>query len=259
MLADACNVRADKDLCLAQTEVYSSAAQVFIPLSIVIFFLEVSAHYLCFTYDRAHKVPKALTYATALLRVGGNAVTIWANQRCFLLKVRHEVVLQIESWKPKLQNVPRPILDTIIRDQFLSALRQEGLTKPLMIFAMLQQIVILVIILAFVFIGFAAFTDVYQLLTGIFNTAIVTLVVAFYNQFRKDGDTKTAGEQVFYVQQRLSNRIIHYLKMIHGQFQAAFKLYAKMHAENMDMASDASHTNVRVPRFACSIYKYELI
>ncbi len=74
---------------------------------------------------------------------------------------------------------------------------------------------------------------------------------------------QTARELVFYLQQRLSNRIsnriIRYPKMIHGQFQAAFKLYAKMHAENMDMASDASHTNVRVPRFACSIYKYELI
>jgi hypothetical protein len=286
VLDDACSVRADKDLCLAQTEVYSSAAQVFIPLSIVIFFLEVSAHYLRFSYGRARKVlrkvfylfyalnflgalfllflvcvwillgvlilpSKALPYATALLGVGGNAVTIWANLRCFQLKVRHEVVLQIESWKPKLQNVPRPILDTVIRDQFLSALRQEGLTKPLMIFAMLQQIVILVIILAFVFIGFAAFTDVYQLLAGIFNTAIVALVcVAFHNQVRKDGNAKAAREQVFYVQQRLSNRIIHYLKMIHGQLQAAFKLYAKMHAENMDMASDASHTNVRVPRFS---------
>ena len=64
---------------------------------------------------------------------------------------------------------------------------------------------------------------------------------------------QTARELVFYLQQRLSNRIssriIRYPKMIHGQFQAAFKLYAKMHAENMDMASDASHINVIVPRF----------
>jgi hypothetical protein len=120
----------------------------------------------------------------------------------FSAQVRHEVVLQMGSWK--LQNLPRPFLDTVIRHQFLSALRQEGLTKPLMIFAMLQQIVILVIILAFVFIGFAAFTDVYQLLTGNFDTAIVALVcVAFHNQqVRQDGNAKTAREQVLYVQHK---------------------------------------------------------
>jgi hypothetical protein len=124
--------------------------------------------------------------------------------RCFQLKVRHDVVLQIGIGKPKLQKMPRPILDTVIRRQFLSALRQEGLTKPLIIFAMLQQIVILVIILALVFTGFAALTDVYQLLTGILNTAIVALVcVAFHNQqVRKDGNAKTAREQVFYVQHK---------------------------------------------------------
>lgn len=275
VLAQACQVRVDYQSCLLEPEALSDLAGIVILVSIVIFAFELSCHYLRLAYTAARPLlrklfylwyalvstlalvllllvgvwvllgalvlpTKALPYAAAFAGVGANAATVWAKLRCFQHKVERAVAQRIECMRPMLRIVPRPILDTLLRKNLALVLKQESLSAPLLALSVLRQMVLLLMMLVFVFIAFASFTDAYDLTTSLFNTALVAvLCIAFNNQVRTDSNSKAAKDHVFEVQERLSQQVLVHLQHVHFQIQGAFQLFAKMRQQMRDdMDSD---------------------
>jgi len=192
---------------------------------------------------------KALPYAAGLAGIAANAATIWAKHRCFQHKVARAVAQRMEVMRPKMKVVPPPLLDTIMRLKLAEVLRKEGLTAPLILLTVLQQLVIMVIVYIFLFIAFASFTDPYDLMTGVFNSVIIAIVViAFNNQKREDSNSPQAKEQVYEVQERLSQEIFLHLKQVFFQAKRALVLYHKMRQElrkqEMEDDPDASEASM---------------
>jgi len=192
---------------------------------------------------------KALPYAAGLAGIAANAATIWAKHRCFQRKVARAVAQRMEVMRPKMKVVLPPLLDTIMRLKLAEVLRKEGLTAPLILLTVLQQLVIMVIVYIFLFIAFASFTDPYDLMTGVFNSVIIAIVViAFNNQKREDSNSPQAKEQVYEVQERLSQEIFLHLKQVFFQAKRALVLYHKMRQElrkqEMEDDPDASEASM---------------
>jgi len=189
---------------------------------------------------------KALPYAAGLAGIAANAATIWAKHRCFQHKVARAVAQRMEVMRPKMKVVPPPLLDTIMRLKLAEVLRKEGLTAPLILLTVLQQLVIMVVVYICLFIVFASFTDP---VTGVFNSVIIAIVViAFNNQKREDSNSPQAKEQVYEVQERLSQEIFLHLKQVFFQAKRALVLYHKMRQElrkqEMEVDSDASEASM---------------
>ena len=191
---------------------------------------------------------KALPYASGMAGIAANAATIWAKHRCFQHKVARAVAQRMEVMRPKMKVVLPPLLDTIMRLKLAEVLRKEGLTAPLILLTVLQQLVIMVIVYIFLFIAFASFTDPYDLMAGVFNSVIIAIVViAFNNQKREDSNSPQAKEQVYQVQQRLSQEIFLHLKQVFFQAKRALVLYHKMRQElrkEMEDDPDASEASM---------------
>jgi hypothetical protein len=104
----------------------------------------------------------------------------------------------------------------------------------------------MVVVYICLFIVFASFTDP---VTGVFNSVIIAIVViAFNNQKREDSNSPQAKEQVYQVQQRLSQEIFLHLKQVFFQAKRALVLYHKMRQElrkqEMEVDSDASEASM---------------
>jgi len=270
-----CLVRADQKTCLEKPEPISQLALIVILVTILVFALELSAHYLRLAYTGLRTVlrklfyctyaivctlalvilllvclwvllgvlllpSKAAPYAAALAGLAANGATIWAKLRCFQHKVSRAVQQRMECMRPLLRKVPRPLLDSIMRQKLAMVLKEEGLSPPLMALSVMKQLGILVLIMVFLFIAFASFTDAYNLTSGLFNTGIVAVVcVAFNNQIRSDSNSKASKEEVFEVQERLSKQILLHLHHVHFQIQGALELFAKMKLQmREEMSSD---------------------
>jgi hypothetical protein len=201
-----------------------------------------------------------LPYAAGVAGLLANAATVWAKLRCFEYKVRRAVAQRIDGMRPLLRKVPKPLLDTIMRQKLEVVLKAEGLSAPLIAAAVARQLVLLLLLYVFAFVAFAAFTDPYDLVSGVFNACIVAVMaVAFNNQKRSDSNSKEARELVFETQERLSNAIFLHLRHVHFQTQAALTLYARMRAQlraNLD-SDDGSSAISESASFVSTQYSSE--
>jgi len=259
-----CKVRADQEVCLSARDPLAVIADMVIIVSIVVFILELSGHYLHLSYTGLRPIiravfyviyafisclsiallllvslwillgvlllpSKALPYAAGLAGIAANAATIWAKHSCFQHKVARAVSQRMEVMRPIMSRVPPPLLDTIMRLKLAEVLRKEGLTAPLIFLTVLQQLVIMVVVYVFLFIAFASFTDPYDLMAGVFNSVVISIVViAFNNQKREDSNSPQAKEQVYEVQERLSQEIFLHLEHVYFQVKKALVLYHQM-------------------------------
>ena len=295
VLDETCRLRADLEACLQGRERVSTTVDIGITVALVVFALELAAHYLQLSYHGVRPYlrrlfyavyagacflvlvivtcvllwillgvlllpSKVLPYAAGVAGLLANAATVWAKLRCFEYKVRRAVAQRIDGMRPLLRKVPKPLLDTIMRQKLEVVLKAEGLSAPLIAAAVARQLVLLLLLYVFAFVAFAAFTDPYDLVSGVFNACIVAVMaVAFNNQKRSDSNSKEARELVFETQERLSNAIFLHLRHVHFQTQAALTLYARMRAQlraNLD-SDDGSSAMSESASFLSTQYSSE--
>jgi len=136
-----CKVRADQEVCLSARDPLAVIADMVIIVSIVVFILELSGHYLHLSYTGLRPIiravfyviyafvsclsiallllvslwillgvlllpSKALPYAAGLAGIAANAATIWAKHRCFQHKVARAVSQRMEVMRPIMSRVP---------------------------------------------------------------------------------------------------------------------------------------------------------
>lgn len=264
-LTDRCKVRADRVACLNQSEPLSEMVLVIIVVATAVFAVELSGHYLRLSYSGiirpyVRKIfyivysivgtlalavlilvclwillgvlllpSKTAPYAAGLAGIAGNSATIWARLMCLQHKVSRAVAQRIACMRPSFKKVPRPLLDTLMRNKMSEVLKAEGLSAPLMALAVIRQMGLLLMVMVFLFIAFAAFSDVYDLMTGIYNASVVVLVsIAFNNQIRTDSNSRAAKDEVYEIQERLSQEVLLHLRHVQFQIQGGLTLFQRM-------------------------------
>jgi len=265
VLEESCKVRADRNSCLAQSETISSMVVVIIIVAIIVFAIELTGHYLRLSYAGVIRplfrkifyivymfvgtlalsimilvclwivlgtlmLPsKVAPYLAGLAGMAGNSATIWARLACLQHRVSRAVSQRVACMRPSFKKIPKPLLDVVIRNKLSEVLKAEGLSAPLMVVALIRQMFLLILLFVFVFIAFAAFSDVYDLMTGIYNAcAVVFISVAFNNQIRTDSNSTAAKDQVHEIQERLSQQILLQLRHVQFQIQGGLTLFQRM-------------------------------
>jgi len=264
VLEESCKVRADRNACLAQSETISSMAVVIIIVAIIIFAIELSGHYLRLSYSGVRPYcrklfyivyalvgtlalgiiilvclwiligtlllpSKVAPYLAGLAGMAGNSATIWARLACLQHRVSRAVSQRVACMRPSFTKIPKPLLDVVIRNKLSEVLKAEGLSAPLMVIALIRQMFLLILLFVFVFIAFAAFSDVYDLMTGIYNACAVAFIsVAFNNQIRTDSNSTAVKDQVHEIQERLSQQMLVQLRHVQFQIQGGMTLFQRM-------------------------------
>ena len=112
-----------------------------------------------------HLVP----YCIAILGTFSCCVAIFSKQHKFQTRVKRAVAKKIDLEKSKMHSVPPILLEVVINKNLQSTLHERGLSMSRIFISTLFLGLSMVVVYAFLFIGFNAFTDKNDMTSGFVN------------------------------------------------------------------------------------------
>ena len=139
-------------------------------------------------------------YGIALVGTFACCAGVFAKKRKFQIRVERAVAKRVDQEKARMKSVPPILLDILVNKNVHQALHEHGLSISRISVGVFTFGVAMMIVYVFLFIGFNAFTDPNDFISGCINSGIaVGVSLGAHYAFAKDGeeeDIKDAVEQM---------------------------------------------------------------
>ena len=174
-------------------------------------------------------------------------------QRKFQIRVERAVAKRAAIEKMKLTNVPPVLLNLLVVKNVQLGLHEFGLSTSRIVISVFTFAVSMVVVYVFLFIGFNAFTDPNDIISGIVNSSIA-VTVAFCAQYAcaMEDSPELVKESVHQTNEQVMRSLHKVFEMLTTQLDLAMRVFKKMKndrfadaakGEGSHVSSDDSHSD----------------
>ena len=270
--ADVCSCYSESDALLQMTGAVVSGVQAFFLISV----LEMAVFYLCIPYSLYRRILRVLFYVAFFAIVWASMVIVqivvlfvllgilvqptylapygiaivgtaaccasyFAKQRKFQTRVERAVAKRVEMEKGKMNSVPPLLLDILINKNVHQALHEHGLSISRIAVSVFTFGMSMLLIYVFLFIGFNAFTDPNDTISGLINSSVAFGVsLGAHYAYAKDGDEEDVKDAVDQMQEQVMRTLKKVFEMVTKQLDLAMKLFKRMQNNIDDGAAGES-------------------
>ncbi len=277
--ADKCEFRSDTCPCYAESDgllqivgAVATLLQVFFLIAVA----ELTGYYLHFSYNLFRRILRILfyigffaivwitavlllivvlfvllgilvkpthlaPYGIAIVGTAACCAAYFAKQRKFQTRVERAVAKRVEMEKGKMNSVPPILLDLLINKNVQQALHEQGLSTSRIVVSVFSFGMCLLGTYVFLFIGFNAFTDPNDVISGFINSGVAFgVALGTHYAFSKDGDEEDVKDAVDQMQEQVMRTLKRVLDMVTRQLSLAMKLFKRMQVNIDDAAAGES-------------------
>ena len=172
-------------------------------------------------------------YGIAIVGTVACCVAVYAKKRKFQTRVERAVSKRVDAEKGKML-VPPILLDILINKNVHQALHEHGLSVSRIGIHVLLFGVGMLLVYVFLFIGFNAFTDPNDVISGFVNSGIAFgVALGAHYSCAKDGDEEDVKDAVEQMQEQVMRTLNKVFEMVSKQLELAMKLFHRMQ-KNVD-------------------------
>ena len=127
--------------------------------------------------------------------------------------------------KGKMNSVPPILLDLLINKNVTQALHEHGLSMSRVVISVFSFGMCLLLVYVFLFIGFNAFTDPNDVISGFINSGVAFgVALGAHYAFAKDGDEEDVKDAVDQMQEQVMRTLKQVFDMVKRQLSLAMQL-----------------------------------